>query len=168
MKTTLPALALCTLLAGCGDVRQPLDPLAPDGPVEAAFTFTQNDLVPIDIAIFIPCAAGGAGEVVVLSGTLHLLFHVTENANGFHVKTHAQPQQLSGTGQVTGDTYQGTGVTQDQQNVAAGETITFVNNFRIIGQGPGNNFLVHQNVHVTVNANGEITTVVDNTSIDCK
>ena len=36
---------------------------------------------------------------------------------------------------------------------------TFVNNFRWIGPGRGNNFLSHQTFHVTVNANG-VTTVV--------
>jgi hypothetical protein len=44
---------------------------------------------------------------------------------------------------------------------------TFVNNFKIIGQGPGNNFLVHQNVHITVNANGTLTASVDNFSTEC-
>jgi hypothetical protein len=45
---------------------------------------------------------------------------------------------------------------------------TFVNNFRIIGQGPGNNFVLHENFHLTINANGEVTTVHDNFSADCK
>ena len=45
---------------------------------------------------------------------------------------------------------------------------TFINNFRIIGQGPGNNFLVHENFHLTINANGDVTTVHDNFSVDCK
>ena len=31
-----------------------------------------------------------------------------------------------------------------------------------------NNFLVHENTHVTVNANGEVTASVDNFSVDCK
>jgi hypothetical protein len=43
-----------------------------------------------------------------------------------------------------------------------------VNNFRIIGQGPGNNYLVHEVFHVTINANGEVTAYVDNFSIECK
>jgi hypothetical protein len=43
-----------------------------------------------------------------------------------------------------------------------------VNNFRLIGQGSGNNLQVHQNVHITINANGTVTATVDNTSVDCK
>ena len=47
-------------------------------------------------------------------------------------------------------------------------TLTFVNNFRIIGQGSGNNFLVHETLHITVNADGTITVFHDNFSIDCR
>ena len=45
---------------------------------------------------------------------------------------------------------------------------TFVNNFRIIGQGPGNNFLIHENAHLTINANGDVTVTHDNFSAVCK
>ena len=45
---------------------------------------------------------------------------------------------------------------------------TFINNFRIIGTGPGNNFLVHEGAHITINANGIVTVVHDNLSIACK
>jgi hypothetical protein len=128
-----------------------------------------NESFPIAIAVFVPCADGGAGELVVLEGDLHLLLTITENANHLSIKTHAQPQGISGTGLTTGDKYQGTGVTQDHFTTGLGaQTFTFVNNFRIIGQGPGNNFLVHQTFHVTINANGEVTATVDNFSAECK
>ncbi len=78
---------------------------------------------------------------------------------------------MRGIGLTTGDKYQGTGVTQDHFNVGADGlpvTFTFVNNFRIIGQGPGNNYLVHQTFHVTINAHGEVTAEVDNIRVECK
>ncbi len=43
-----------------------------------------------------------------------------------------------------------------------------MNNFRIIGQGEGNNFLIHVNGHFTVNANGEVTVANVNFSADCR
>jgi hypothetical protein len=43
-----------------------------------------------------------------------------------------------------------------------------VNNFRIIGQGRGNNFLVHENVHLTITANGDVGTAHDNFGVECK
>lgn len=139
-------------------------------PVSAKATvFIDNVRVPIDIFVFVPCAAGGAGEEVILSGTLHLLSHTTfDNRGGFHAKFHAQPQGVTGLGLTTGDTYQGTGVTQDQFNGTVGSEFTFVNNFNIIGQGPGNNAMIHETFHVTVNANGQVTAVVDNFRATCK
>jgi hypothetical protein len=130
-----------------------------------------NDVTVIDLPVFIPCAAGGAGELVDLSGPLHTLITFTINGHNVSGKTHFQPQGLSGTGETTGDKYQATGVTQESfkgsfQNGQFSDT--FVNNFRIIGQGPGNNFLVHETLHITVNANGTVTVFHDNFSIDCK
>ena len=134
-----------------------------------ATVFTDNVQIPINLFVFVPCAAGGAGEDVDLSGTLHVLFRTTfDSRGGFHSKFHFQPQGVSGTGLTTGDKYQATGVTQGTDNGKVGFESTFVNNFRIIGQGPGNNFLVHGNFHFTINANGEVTAFVDNFRVECK
>ena len=130
-----------------------------------------NDRAEISIDVYVDCANGGAGEVVTLTGPLHTL--ITETFNGQNVsgKVHFQPQGLSGTGQDTGASYHATGVTQETftSSLQNGQgTLSFVNNFRIIGQGPGNNFLVHETVHLTFNADG--TTIVDheNFSVECK
>lgn len=129
-----------------------------------ASAVTTNEQVPIELVVFIPCVP----ENVTASGTLHIVSHTTVNPDGsFHVVSHFNPQGVSGTGDVTGDRYRGTGVTQNTFNLTAGQTFTFANNFRFIGQGPGNNSMVHQNVHTTVNANGVVTSVVDNFSATC-
>ena len=131
-----------------------------------ATAITVSSQLPIALEVFVPCAAGGAGEVVSLSGTLHGVFHLTFDANGaVHAKFQDQPQRLSGIGQSSGAVYQGAGVTQDLLNT---NPSTFVNNFRIIGQGPNNNFLVHEIFHLTRNANGETTTIVDFLSVECR
>lgn len=134
-----------------------------------ATVVTTNVQIPYQVSVFVPCAVDGAGEIVDLSGTLHVVFDTTlNNSGGFHTKAHFQPQGVTGIGRTSGDKYQATGVTQQNFNGNVGTQFTFVNNFRIIGQGPGNNFLVHQLVHITVNANGEVTAFVDNSSIECK
>lgn len=136
-----------------------------------ALSVTTSEKIPVEITVFIPCANGGAGEDVLLSGFLHIVSSVTINGNNINVKTHAQPQGISGVGSVSGDKYQATGVTQDQFKgsfVNSQFEESFVNNFRIIGQGTGNNYLVHELFHVTVNANGVVTTEVDNFTLDCK
>ncbi len=75
---------------------------------------------------------------------------------------------IKGVGMTTGDKYQGTGAQVEHFNGAAGETYTLVYNFRIIGQGKGNNFIFHETRHTTVNANGEITSDLDKLTADCK
>jgi hypothetical protein len=131
-----------------------------------------NDLSDINLTVFVPCAAGGAGEIVDLSGPLHTLITFTINGNNVSGTAHFQPQGIVGTGETTGDKYQATGVTKDTsfkfsfQNGQAQQT--FVNNFRIIGQGPDNNYLVHEVAHVTFNADGTVTVFHDSFSIDCK
>lgn len=140
-------------------------------PARAQAEVVINDSVPIALSVFISCANGGAGEVVTLTGDLHVLIHVTiDSSGGMHMDAHFQPQGVSGTGVTTGDKYQGTGETSFRANIPGPPPFesSFVNNFKIIGQGPGNNFLVHENSHITVNANGDITVVHDNLSIDCK
>jgi len=131
-----------------------------------------NDMSDINLTVFVPCAAGGAGELVDLSGRLHTMIHFTINGNNVSGVGHFQPQGISGTGETTGDKYQATGVTKDSsfklsfQNGQANQT--FVNNFRIIGQDSGNNLLVHEVAHITVNANGTVTVSHDNFSAECK
>ena len=127
-----------------------------------------NMSFPTNIFVFVPCADGGAGEYVDLSGDIHLLFDLTiSNSGNTHVKSHTNPQGVSGVALTTGDKYQGTGVTQSEFNAAVGMETTFIDNFRIIGQGPGNNFSVHETFHVTINANGDVTVFFDNISVDC-
>jgi len=136
----------------------------------AASTFLSNDKIPIVTLVFIPCANGGAGEYVQLSGCIHVVTSMTINGNNLRGKVHYQPQGIKGVGEVTGDKYRGTGVTQDEfkGSFVKGYEITSVNNFRIIGQGKGNNFLVHTVFHITVNANGQITVVLVHAKGECK
>lgn len=135
-----------------------------------ATTSTTNINFPIILGAWVPCANNGSGELVTLTGSLHAQFHLTLTpGGGFVFKSHANPQGVSGTGAFTGTKYEGTGVTQSQFG-ASGLPFhaTFVNNFRLIGQGRGGNLTVHQNFHITVNANGELTAFVDNFRYECK
>ncbi len=130
-----------------------------------------NDKTDINLSVFVPCAVGGVGEIIDLSGPLHTLISTTLTGNSVSGYFHFQPQGLSGTGETTGAKYNGTGVTEQSfksflQNGQA--NLTYVNNFRIIGQGAGNNYLVHETLHITINADGTLTVFHDNFSIDCK
>jgi len=130
-----------------------------------------NESSDMNFAAFVPCANNGTGEVVSLTGPLHILITYTLNGNRVRGKTHFQPQGLSGSGLITGEIYRGVGVTQSEfsgslQNGQFNQT--YVNNFRIIGRGTGNNYSVHENFHLAINANGEVSSYHDNFSADCK
>jgi hypothetical protein len=132
---------------------------------------TVNESQETMMMVYIPCAANGAGEMVQLSGRLHVLMTFTINGNNVSGKYHFQPQGISGVGMTTGSKYQATGVTQNSFKGSLKNGVyaeTYVNNFRIIGQGPGNNFLVHENMRITIDENGVVTVVHDNFSVECK
>lgn len=134
-------------------------------------SFTTSEKVPIELSVFVPCANGGAGEDVLLSGFLHIVSSFTINGNNIRGKSHFQPQGISGVGSITGDKYQATGVTQDQFKASLVNGVyveTYINNFRIIGQGKGNNYLLHATSHITFNANGQVTAISDQFKSDCK
>ena len=158
MKNSAPILTMCMIALAVSIA-----------PADAAVQV--NDKTNVNLTIFVPCAAGGAGEIVDLSGSLHTLISFTINGNNVSGYFHFQPQGISGTGETTGAKYQATGVTEEsfKNSLQNGQAnLTFVNNFRIIGQGPGNNYLVHETLHVSVNADGAVTVFHDNFSVDCK
>jgi len=136
----------------------------------AATTTISNTQIPFALGVVVPCANGGAGELVLLTGTLHVVIETTvDNQGGVHTQIHFQPQDVSGVGTITGDAYRAVGVTRSDINATSGGAFEtdFVNNFRIIGQGPGNNLQVHQVTHVTIDANGNVTAVVTNSTVTC-
>lgn len=129
-----------------------------------------NTAVPFEQVQFVECANGGAGEEVLLTGLLHVLITETTDARGrLHTTAQFQPMGAIGIGSTTGDVYRATGATRETTNgLEIPFETTFVNNFRIIGPGTGNNLLIHEVFHVTVNAQGVVTVVVDLLSEDCR
>ena len=130
-----------------------------------------NERIEISLSVFVPCAAGGVGEIVDLSGSIHALLTFTINGNNVSGVMHFQPQGISGTGETTGLKYQATGVTSTsfKMSLQDGETNrTFINRFDIIGQGPNDNFRVHETAHITFNADGTVNVTFDDFGVECK
>lgn len=142
----------------------------PAGASAQATAETTNEFIPFAQINIVPCADGGAGELVLISGILHVQTHVTINNNRVNVKQQFQPQGATGVGLTTGDVYRAVGGTKFHDTfplVNGAVSSSSINNFRLIGPGPDNNFQVHQNVHFTINANGVVTSTVDNARVDC-
>ncbi len=167
-------LGMAVGLAACAESPLPVAPLRvmDQNPTLAATVDGEEQTVTFHRTLFIACANEGAGEDVELSGLIQIFTVTTEDANGgVHVTSHVRPDGVVGVGETSGLNYRGTGGTfQAEGYSAAGDekTYSFVNNFRIIGQGPSNNLLVHFTVHQTINANGELTSDVDLNSSECK
>lgn len=130
-----------------------------------------NISTPITLQFFVPCADGGAGETIEFSGFLHDLITTTiDEQGGVHVTEQTNPQNVGGVGLTTGDRYRGTGLTRQEFSTTASGVFefTFIDRFDLIGQGPGNNFSVHETVHTTVLPDGTVTVTFDNLSITCR
>ena len=166
-RSVLGPLTLFAAACG-GSSADLLDPTALAELAPSQVTST-NFIQAVSFSRFIPCANDGAGETVMFSGSLHQVFHTTVSASGnATTRSHVQPQGMSGTGLVTGMKYQGTGVEQATITSQVNQLITYVNNFRLIGQGPGNNWSVHENLHLTVHPDGTVSADHDNFSVECK
>jgi hypothetical protein len=118
--------------------------------------------IPLDTTIFLPCAAG-SGELVAVTGDVHAVFSVTHDGDGgVHIHTQFNNAGVRGIGLLTGDKYQVTGGNRFESNSTGGMSeSTFTNSLIMTGPGSNNNLYIHEVVHVTINANGEITADVE-------
>ena len=136
-----------------------------------AYTDHVTLTVPTQFAIQDRCAGGRFGEIIVFQGDQHLVFSETSTANG-HLNTKLQwnAEGITGIGQYTGFTYRALGVSSYQAVMNGGfpYTSTFINNYHVIGQGQATDGDLHETVHVTVNANGDVTAWVTDYNFDCK
>lgn len=130
-----------------------------------------NVQIPTQFAVQDRCAGGRFGEIIVFQGDQHLVFTQTTNSTGhLNVKVQWNANDITGIGQYTGFTYRATGVTQDH-TVINGDfpyTETMINNYHVVGQGQATNGNLHETVHFTVNANGDITAWVTDYNFDCQ
>ena len=127
-----------------------------------------NETVSYAYSGFVPCANGGAGELLTGTIDVHNLITSTVNGNVDSWQFQFQPRG-SLVGSTTGDTYQLTGVTRGTYNdiQQSGEyTLTYVNSYQLIGPGPGNNLRVREVAHVTADGD-DVVVRHDDFSIEC-
>ena len=126
-----------------------------------------TEKIPFDIVL---APEEACGEAIHLSGTLLAQFTFTESSGGnVEIGFHFNPQGVTGVGLTSGATYHATGETLGTTTIKAkgGISDTFVNNFKIIGEGSAPNFLQTDVIHLTVNANGDVTATVEKSMIRC-
>jgi hypothetical protein len=130
-----------------------------------ATTRSAND-TPFRLVAEHPCEPG---VIVTLDGTVHQQFEVrSDQSGGTHVRFHLNPRDVSGT-DTNGVTYDAHGAANNTLLIKPGSanTETFVSVFNVRARQSESDFVVHENTHITLNANGEPTAVVENTKVIC-
>jgi hypothetical protein len=111
------------------------------------------------------------GEAVAVTGTYqHLITITSDGAGGFHVNDHQNFTGLQGTGLVSGAHYVAHQISVVNFNVSAtslGFEVSEPTTFTLIGQGQVPNEVLTMLVHYTVDANGALTSYVDNLRVKC-
>jgi hypothetical protein len=137
----------------------------------AAYSYTDTFKYSFGWGFYVDCANDGLGEFVNLEGTVNQVYHVTYSEGGtVNIVSRTNTQGLRGTGETTGDKYQGLLIQQYHLNIGQNGlpyVYTSSDRYRFTGQGPGNNFTLELRQHVTINANGDVTATVDDYEVTC-
>jgi hypothetical protein len=108
---------------------------------------------PVEYSAANPCT----GKTVTVDGIEHDAYRTGDDGKGgLHVDTHYTASDLRGTDEV-GNVYRASYTFHDSFDTRAGRTSTFLETYRFVGQGSTANFTVRDAVHVTVLADGTVT-----------
>ena len=163
------AVAVALALAACDNTptlptqtARPL--LMPTRPSAALVANTRFDINTVALS---DCGS----EDVLVTGTFHQVLTITaDNAGGFHVNDHIDFTGLHGVGVVSGTQYVSHQTQTTNFNVShdlIGFEVTQPLNFTLIGRGTAPDEVFSALLHITVNANGELTSFVDNIRVKC-
>ena len=165
ISTRLLAVAMLTVaVATAGFVDLP--------PAQAAArSVSSNSRIPIEAplnTVFDPCT----GELVQGSGFVHVVHHVTFDANGVvRVVVHGNAQGVSGVGLTSGMQYRATGaVTKTFSIPASALPYPFLleADVQLIAPGPSNNLRARLTLSEVVNPDGTVAgTLVSITPLSC-
>ena len=109
------------------------------------------------------------GDTVDVAGTFHVTFHTTVSGNNVLFSLH-QTGRVTGTSQTTGTQYiwnSSFQVTDRAPLVNGAASATLVSHDRFIALGSATSFKAKLLIHVTINANGDVTTSYEFMSESC-
>ena len=140
-------------------------------PAAASATPARVIRAPVDSRLFLPCANGGAGEVVHFTGTILGVFKGTfDGAGGVHSVSVEVEQGVHGIGETTGRRYVEHFVNLSFNTTGSGgfplvSTQQLI--YRVNSAGPGFDSTIRIRNHTTINATGETTVTFDDTTMLC-
>ena len=132
-----------------------------------ATTTTTNEDIPFTSSLFNQCN----GDTVTFSGTLHVVNTMTTDAGGgTHLKTHSNYQDVTGTGVPSGITYLVRTVSNEVVNDNDGpqSSATVISTLKLIAPGPVLDYYLRIVMHITINANGQTTSNVQELGVECR
>ena len=124
--------------------------------------------VPFETTVFVPCANGGAGEDVKLTGFTNFIYGLVYTDHGFTLVYHDNVHQVTGVGLSSGEKFVASGGTNGTVNGVwyssqwVGNTTT---QMKIIGQST--KFTVIYKHHITVSQDGSVTVNNIEQTADC-
>lgn len=131
-----------------------------------ATTVTSNATFP-----FTDTAVACDGEAINLTGKMHVLAHVTTDArSGRHVELQISTENVKGIGTISGNEYVSSSThninTNDAETLSGQSEYTETTKFLLAGKGKLSDLFAKTTLHITVNANGEVTAEV--TKVECR
>src|SRR5919108_1447123 len=133
-----------------------------DNGLAPAFAVIENDRFPFASTQFV-CT-----ELVDFTGEYHIKSSWTaSNSGNLHFTFHINAKG-TGVGQTSGATYQwNDAIIEVYHDAALPFTATLIQTWKLIGQGAADNFVLKARIHVTINANGDVTAEHDSLEVTC-
>lgn len=125
--------------------------------------------VPFETTLFVPCANGGAGEDVTLTGFTNFIYQMTWTDQNFTLVYHDNVHKVTGIGASSGETFVASGGTNGTVMgswVNSQWTGTTIQQLRVVGRN--NSFFVTYKYHITVTSDGKVIVSSNEDTADCK
>jgi hypothetical protein len=124
--------------------------------------------VPFETTVFVPCANGGAGEDVRLTGFTNFIYGLNWTDRGFTLVYHDNVHQVTGVGLSSGESFVASGGTNETV-IGVWYSTQWVGNtttqMKIVGQN--NKFTIIYKHHITVSQDGSVTVNNIEQTADC-
>jgi hypothetical protein len=124
--------------------------------------------VPFENTLFVPCANGGAGEYVSISGETNFVYQIAWNDQSFHLSYQSNDHNVTGIGLASAENFVGSGGSHDavMGSWVNGEFISnLVQETRLIGQNT--KFTIRYKLHLVILSNGDVTVNIREQTADC-
>jgi GTPase len=168
----LLVLAVALLFSCSKDVADVSNPVVEEATAANASSNSSSDniihAVPFETTLFVPCANGGAGEDVALTGFTNFIYATSWTDHGFTLAYHDNVHQVTGVGLTSGETFVASGGTNGTVLGVwySGQWVgTTIRQMRVIGQNTS--FTITYKYHIIVASDGTVIVNSREQTADC-